>query len=54
MEGTAVIDEFVIAVEDAIGSVGDTVAESEAPPAVDVVFPVIADVVVTDIGSVDE
>ena len=54
MEGTAVIDEFVIAVEDAIGSVGDTVAVSETTCVVDVVFPVIADVVVTDIGSVDE
>ena len=54
MEGTAVIDEFVIAVEDAVGSVGDTVAVSETTRVVDVVFSVIADAVVAIIGSVDE
>ena len=54
MEATAVVDAFVIAVEDAVGSVGDTVAVSEAPPAADVEFPAIADAVVAIIGSVDE
>ena len=54
MEGTAVIDEFVIAVEDAVASVGVTVAVSETTRVFDVVSPVIADAVVAIIGFVNE